>query len=318
MGSLRGLSPGGHIRVIAPAGAVRPERIALGLSLLRDRGFRVSLGRHVFDRDPQAPYLAGTDEDRLFDLHEAFIDASFEAVVCARGGYGVMRVLPGLDRRLLASHPKPLVGFSDVTALHAYLNQLCGMPSLHGPMLATVGASATAVGVATADTHTQVDGMVEALCGSGRTAFADLDVWRAGSAEGPLVGGNLSLVESLVGTPYLPTLRGGVLLLEEVGESAYRIDRMLSSLAMRGHLAELAGIVIGDTGSVGDWAVPRDRHASVIRHRLLALTEPYGTPVFGGLAIGHGHQNLTVPLGTLARLTDDGLLEVAGVVEPRA
>lgn len=302
----RAVPSGGHLRVIAPAGVLlKPELVRQGRAILEARGFRVSLAEglsaDVPRVDPGAPYLAGDDEQRARELMEAFTDPDIDAVICARGGYGAMRVLPLLDAEALRRHAKPLLGFSDITALHGFLAARAGVSSLHGPLLTTLPLHTQGVGEAS----------LEAVCralqvGDERVSFDGLTQIHGGDARGPLIGGNLSLVASLAGSPWFPPLDGAILFLEEVGEPAYRIDRMLTALRLNGTLSRLSGLVWGDPGVCGDRYVSAADLPGLTLSRLRALTADLGIPVAAGLPVGHGAQNLVLPFGTDAALCCEG------------
>ncbi len=289
---------GGHLRVVAPCGVVDPARLDRPRALLEAAGFTLSLSPSVSLRDPAAPYLAGDDHARARALTDAFLDPAVDGVVCARGGYGAMRLLPLLDPDLFARHPKPLLGFSDVTALHGFLNRCAGIASIHGPLLSTLGQHADPP-----DPAGSFDATLRALRGQDDLVAVDgLRALSDGEATGPLIGGNLSLIASLVGSPFFPALDGAILFIEEVGEAAYRVDRMLTGLALRGALSALAGLVIGDLEPVADAYVAADRFEAVTLERLRQLTDDLGVPVALGLPVGHGAMNRPLPFGTRATL----------------
>lgn len=244
----------------------------------------------------QTGFLAGSDAARLAELQQALADPSVEAVWCARGGYGLMRLLPALDLTAFARAPKLLIGFSDVTALHAWA-ALRSLPTVHGPVITHL------TDLPAAD--------VEALCAllEGRAATAELDGMAplvSGWATGRLIGGNLELVTRLLGTPYSFDPKGAVLLLEEIGERPYRVDRQLTQLELAGWWSALVGVVLGDFHQCGD---PTTR-PSVSE----VLTERFGhlpIPVVTGAPVGHGTRNRALPLGVPAELdADRGTLRV--------
>ena len=289
---VRPVPPGGTLRVVAPAGVVLGQALAAPLAALRCAGFDVQLGEHLRSVDPAAPYLAGTDAERARDLEAAFLDPDVDGIVCARGGYGSMRLFESLDPKRWSD--KPLVGFSDITAIHGWLATQVGTMSLHGPLLSTLSAHGP----------TALQTLVDALQGVPPPAVA-MEGLIAGRGEGPLVGGNLSLVASLVGTRWFPCLEGAVVFLEEIGEPAYRIDRMISSLMWRG-LGRAAAVVVGDVGFTGDRYVADCDLAQAVKRRLLDLLGPLGVPLAWGAPIGHRKQNITVPFGATGRLVVEG------------
>lgn len=290
--------------VIAPAGPVDPADYQAGLAILAGR-YRVV---QQYDADDPTsasagglPYLAGDDASRLRQLNRALRDPRVEAIFCARGGYGSMRILDGLDAEALARRKPPLVGFSDCTALHAWAARH-GVPSIHGPVVTQLGRL-----------HTDdVQALFDLLEGRALPHLTGLQPLTRGRATGPLFGGNLSLLSHLLGTPYLPELRGGILLLEEVDEVPYRIDRMLTHLRLCGLLHHVAGVVagafIGCDASQGRPQLPVAAR-TVLEDRLGDL----GIPVVLGAPVGHGDRNIALPLGLPVSVdADAGTLSVKG------
>jgi muramoyltetrapeptide carboxypeptidase len=273
------LRPGDAVAVVAPSGPFDRPQFELGLAVLATR-YRPVLGEHLFE---QQRYLAGPDAHRLSDLQQALDDGALKAVFAARGGYGAMRLLPGLRP---GPAPKALVGFSDTTALHL-LAQRHGLRSLHAPVLTQLGRSPPEV----------IDRLFAALEGRPLAPLQGTRTITPGEAEGPLLGGNLSVLTRLLGTPWFPSLRGAVLLLEDVGEQPYRLDRLLTHLSLAGALEGLAGLVVGElTGCEKDGADYSS--ADVVDE----LVRPLGIPAFAGLPVGHGALNFAVPLGARVRL----------------
>jgi muramoyltetrapeptide carboxypeptidase len=230
-------------------------------------------------------YLAADDKARALDLRNAWLDPQYAAVFCARGGYGVQRMLEYVDFDELVAVPKWFLGFSDITALHEPLNAR-GLVTLHGPMVAAVEQIENEVGRERLRALLFEPSLVTDLLapGGGRTVVG-------GVAEGRLLGGNLALLASSVGTPTYAPPAGVVVVLEEVDEAGYRVDRMLTQLLRAGWFEQVTGLVIGDFSGIQD---PLD----VVRERL----EPLGVPMVEGAAIGHVPLNLAVPLGMPVRL----------------
>lgn len=297
----RRLRAGATVAVVAPSGpAADGDRVRRGAEVLEGLGFRVVFGAHARDA---TGYLAGTDEDRAADLLDALERPDVDALIALRGGYGAMRTVLALDpgrlTGLAAVRPKPVVGFSDTTVLHAVLGRAAGWVTFHGPgvtSLATASPSA-------------VEALRQALCDPGPLAVPGAPLV-PGRAEGILVGGCLSLVASLLGTPWPLELDGAVLLLEEVDERPYAVDRMLTSLLAAGALDGVAAVALGaftrcearGLGPVID---------EVLRERLA----PLGVPVLAGLAVGHERDAVTLPLGVGAVVDAvAGRLEVAAGV----
>lgn len=280
--------------VVAPSGPVPRDRLAAGCALLRSWGLEVRVAPHVLDRHPRFAYLAGRDADRAEDLQRAWLDPEVAAVLCARGGYGATRVLELLDWTAMRSaSPKILAGFSDVTALQEAFAVRLGVATLHAPMVAN---SALLEDPATAE------GLRRALFTPEEAAtFAsrDTEPLAGGKAEGVTMGGCLSLLADIAGTAACRTdASGAILLLEDVGEECYRLDRLLTRLRRIGWLEGVAGIALGSWHDC-----PPD--AATIRAMLHDRLGDLGVPVLGGFAFGHGPQNLTLPLGVPAVLDAD-------------
>lgn len=285
---LRHLRPGDLVGVIAPAGPAAPERVVLVEPLFARHGLRARLYPSCHARDPQHDFLAGDDATRLADLHAAFADRDVAAVFCLRGGWGSARLLGGIDTALLRANPKPFVGFSDITALHALLARE-GLVGLHAPM---PGSNLVLEG--NEDDAQALFALLMQPLPAGHCfapALAD-DGWRVpGQASGRLVGGNLSIVASLLGTPWAWPMQDTILFLEDVSEALYRVDRMLTQLRHAGVLAGARGFLLG---SFTEDADPR----AVLAEHLAGL----GKPVLSGWPAGHARPNRTLPLGVQVTL----------------
>jgi muramoyltetrapeptide carboxypeptidase len=294
------LRPGDPVRVIAPASPFDPAAFEKGLAVL-DRRLGL-VPRMRADVTARRGYLAGDDARRVEEWREAVADPEAKAIFCARGGYGAMRILPAVDPAPLLEHPRMLVGFSDVTALHAALNR-AGVATVHGPVV-------TQLGRAPEDAIAHLEQLIFRRAprpgafdvpapGAGVVATRTL---RPGRASGPLVGGTLMILAHLLGTPFAPVLDGAILFLEEVGERPYRIDRCLTQLRLSGALDGVAGIAVGqftqcdDGGQLG---------LDVVRETALAL----GVPAIEGLPCGHVDENLALPFGARATLVAPDLGE---------
>ncbi|MFJ4918796.1 LD-carboxypeptidase [Streptomyces sp. NPDC088725] len=284
------LRPGARVAVVAPSGPVPAERLDAGLDLLRGWDLDPVVAPHVLDVHPRFRYLAGTDEDRARDLQEAWCDPSVEAVLCARGGYGVQRMTELLDwTAMRAAGPKVFVGYSDITALHEAFAVRMGLATLHGPMTGTVSFLK--------DARTQ-ESLRATLFEPESVRTLGLDTARAlvpGRARGVTLGGCVSLLAADLGTPYARSgAAGGLLLIEDVGEEPYRLDRVLTQLLRSGWLDGVAGIGLGSWAQCG----PYDEVRAVLLDRLGGL----GVPVVEELGFGHGETGLTMPLGVPAVL----------------
>lgn len=278
------LVAGAHIRVVAPAGRVTKDRLELGIHTLRKRGYQVTLGEHIWDQDG---YLAGCDQARAHDLEEALCDDAVDAVFLARGGWGTMRALALLSTtRISQARPKIVLGYSDITALHAYLNAR-GWVTFHGPVVEMDWDSkngSTALAVVSGETGALGDAPMEHLVQTGS--------WRDGSMH-RLVGGNLSVFCSMIGTSLLSPVAGRVLFLEEVQEAPYRIDRMMTQLRLAGVLQSVNAVIFGEaTRCVNN---PEIENYSA-RDVVIAQCQAAAVDLFWGLPAGHGPEKLTIPL----------------------
>jgi muramoyltetrapeptide carboxypeptidase len=278
------LSPGARVAIVAPAGPVPRDKLAAGAEILGER-YQLVHDERIFTR---TGYLAGSDGERLAELQRALDDPSLAAIFCARGGYGITRVLPGLDGAAFTRAPKPIVGFSDVTALHAWAARL-GVASLHAPVLTQLGV------VPRADAESLIALLEDPAPPPPLTGLRTL---APGSAGGRLVGGNLEVVSRLVGTPWALALDDTILLLEDVGERPYRIDRALTQLLESGAAARLRGVVVGELLDCVEKDGSGPDAETVIAERFATL----GVPVAAGAPIGHGARNRAVPLGARVQL----------------
>jgi len=294
------LRPGARIALVAPAGPLEDGAVDRAVDRVRAWGFEPVVGEHAHRRHG---YLAAPDPERAADFNTALRDDSVDAIWCLRGGYGVMRILDEIDWPALARRPRPVIGFSDNTALHLAIRRH-GVVSFHGPHPATEAL-----------TRFSADGLLRALTVAGPAGILPFPgggesakTLAGGVAEGPLVGGNLSLVASTLGTPYAVQAAGALLFLEEVGEATYRVDRLLSQLRLAGVLDSVAGIVLG-----GFTEVPDEGRENVpsIEAVLEDLLGGLGVPVAYGFPFGHVDDNWTLPVGVRARLdADAGTLEL--------
>jgi len=276
------------VAVIAPAGPFDRESFEAGIAVLRDR-YQVQYESGVFATHR---YLAGEDSRRLAELHDALTNPKIRGVFCARGGYGTLRLLA----RLAAADPllewtrqgrKPLVGFSDITALHQW-HQRHGLVSIHGPVTTQLAKQPL-------PTRERLFSLLESRVPRetlrGTTTFVD------GIAEGPLLGGNLSVLTRLLGTPFMPALDGAILLLEDLAERPYRLDRMWTHLELAGAFRNLGGIVLGTFNGC------EERDATYTSTEILRdLARATGLPCAAGFPVGHGDINEPVALGVRVRL----------------
>ncbi|WP_316781995.1 S66 peptidase family protein [Streptomyces sasae] len=286
------LTAGARIAVVAPSGPVAEERLQAGLDILRGWDLDPVVAPHVLAEDGELRYLAGSDADRAADLQRAWCDPAVSAVLCARGGYGAQRVVDLLDwEAMRAAGPKAFVGFSDATVLHEAFATRLGLATLYGP----VAAGADFVKSTEAQEHLRATlfapETVRTITGRG-TALV------AGRARGVTAGGCLTLLATGLGTPHThPGARGALLLLEDVGEAPYRLDRSITQLLRSGWLDGVAGILLGSWDRCG----PYERVRAVLADRLGGL----GVPVVEEFGFGHCEGALTMPLGVTAELDAD-------------
>ena len=284
------LAPGARVALLSPAGPIRGEpELDRAKANVQQLGCEPVVMPHAQAADG---YLAGSDAQRAKDLNDALADPTIDAIWCLRGGYGAMRLLDLIDYQAAARNPKPLIGFSDVTALHSAFNKLANVVTFHGPTarqnLSTFSTSSLELAL--------IRG--EESCGE----MPDATTLVKGSARGRLVGGNLALLAALIGTPYAPDYSGAILVIEDVNEASYRIDRMLTQLRLTGALSACAGIVFGQFTEVpkefGDevWTVSRV---------LADAAKRAGVPCVAGAPMGHVDEQWTIPLGAIAELDAD-------------
>jgi muramoyltetrapeptide carboxypeptidase len=285
------LNFGDTIGIIAPASPEDPSVIQKQIAALEKLHFKVKIGRHLYDR---YGYLAGRDADRADDLMDMFMDDSVKAIMCCRGGYGAMRILPYIDFTAIRKNHKIFIGYSDITTLLNNMALHCDLITFHGPMLTT---------------NLQDECTMKSLLGTlmkgtkpyqidnpPSTPFKFLG---SNSAEGMLVGGNLSLICSTIGTPYEIDMKDKILFIEEVGEVPYRVDRLLSQLALSGKLHSCKGFILGQFTDCS--AEKADKSLSleqVIEDRLLCLNKP----TILNLMSGHDYPKLTLPIGARVRM----------------
>jgi muramoyltetrapeptide carboxypeptidase len=282
------LKAGDTIGIVAPAGPFDEDLFDAGLSVIRDMGFGTKVNEGISER--HSGYLAGDDFHRAAQFNAMVTDEQVQAVMCARGGYGVLRILDLLDYDALASFAKPVIGFSDITALHRAILLRTGLKTFHGPMVTTLARS----------DQTSLGAWYESLTGRFDLvpAFSKMRVLKHGAAEGVLTGGNLATLCHLVGTQYGAPFSEAILLLEDVGEAPYRIDRMLTQMKLAGMFDGLKGLVVGTFEDCG----PADALDALITERFVDMD----IPIVSGAPIGHGIENLTVPLGVKVGLHTQG------------
>jgi muramoyltetrapeptide carboxypeptidase len=289
------LKKGDVIGIVSPASS--PDdftRIEQGVKYLESLGYRVKLGKHIFKR---YGYLSSTDDERADDLNEMFADEKVKAIICVRGGYGTPRLLDKVDYNLIKKKPKIFVGYSDITALQLAIFKKTGLVTFSGPMLAV-------------DIYSNFDGFAEDFFWRILTSRekkieiknpngVELNTLKSGKATGTLLGGNLSLIASIMGTKYQPSFNGSVLVIEDIGEEPYRIDRYLSQLKNSGVLYKINACILGQFTD----CAPKEPEKSLTLEQI--FNDYLGNlkiPVISNLSYGHIPQKLTLPLGARVRV----------------
>lgn len=285
----RPVRAGSRLAIVAPAGPFNEEAFCAGLGWLRER-YEVTHRPDIFAK---TGYLAGEDPRRLAELIEALADPTVDAIVCARGGFGTTRILPGIGESLIHAANKLVIGFSDITALHAIWAE-AGVRSVHAPMVAALGRAPEEI------RHQWIDTVEH----PGRARSWDLSVLNGSDREtgGILTGGNLAVLGALLGTEHQPRLSGRILFIEDVGERPYRVDRVLTSMKQAGLFDGLAGLIVGaftEAEPGADGVTTEDVFADHFANA------PF--PILTGFPAGHIDENVPIPFGAKARIAGNRL-----------
>jgi len=301
----RALKPGDTVAVVMPSTPVPdPDRLAVIRRTVEHFGLRLRLGKHVGKRTWN--FQQSIDE-RVEDLHAVFADPEVRAVLPVAGGYGAMQILDRLDYGLIRKNPKIFVGYSDITSLHLALGKLAGLVTFHGPMIMASFSEFSQTWYRKALFEPKPLGLIR---NSGDpNALRPAHPWRTvrgGKVRAPLAGGNLTLMSTTMGTPYEVDSKGKILLIEDVGEDTYSIDRMLTQLALAGKLQQAAGIVWGECGDCGPPVYrPSTATPFTLGETIDNILGRLNIPVLSGLTIGHTGDQVTLPLGIMATLDAD-------------
>lgn len=277
------LSSGDTIGIVAPAAPFNPDLFQKGISVLEVMGYRVYLPEGLSSKDR---FLAGPDAHRANLINQMFADPAIKGIFCARGGYGSLRILDLVDYGLIGQNPKIFIGFSDISALIGVMIDQCGLTAFHGPVITMLGKgnAETATSLKTVLTSTTP---IEIMASRG-------EVIRSGTCRGVVRGGNLATLCHLTGTPHAPKFRNSIVVLEDVGEAPYKIDRMLTQMCMAGCFEGMAGLALGTFSDCGDNGDVLDVVRDVFKNTDI--------PILAGLDVGHGPVNLTLPMGIPAVL----------------
>ena len=291
---LNRLNKNGKIGIIAPAFPPNAEKLRKGIDYLLGLGFELDLGDSLTARQG---YFSGSDSLRIDELHRMYADPSIDMIICARGGWGGLRLLDQIDYDLVKQNPKALVGYSDVTTLQLAFWHMSGVPSLSGPMVAVEMGSGilpfTAQNFWDQVNNTQSDFTYS-------FKEENIEVWQQGQAEGSLLGGCLSMVAHQLGTPYSPDYTGSILFIEDVGEQPYKIDRYLAQLRQAGVFDNINGLILGDFLDCED--EDADRGVVSLKELLQEYFADANFPVIYNFPYGHGMKKVTMPIGVQTKL----------------
>ncbi|MDE5419262.1 LD-carboxypeptidase [Labilibaculum sp. DW002] len=283
------LIKGDKIGIVSPAGKMDPEKVGIAVQKLEDVGYKVVLGNHVFDEKDQ---FAGSDMDRLSDFQKMLDDPEIKAILCSRGGYGCVRILEHLDFDLFMRNPKWIIGYSDITVFHSYLNNILGVESLHATMPINFPAEG--------DDNKSVRSLINTISGDQEDySISSHELNRIGQSEGELVGGNLSILYSLRGTVMDFETHGKILFIEDVGEELYHLDRMMRNLKIGGKLSELQALIVG---GMSEMKVGNPNFGKSAYEIINEVVEHYNYPVVYDFPAGHIKENWTLPMGRFLKL----------------
>lgn len=285
------LKKGDKIGIVAPAGKIDPEKVGLAVNKLEEIGFKVVLGKHVFDEYNQ---FAGTDIHRLYDFQSMLNDPEIKAILCARGGYGSVRILEHIDFDWFIRNPKWIIGYSDITIFHTYINNILEIESLHSTM---------PVNFPDTGENKSLTSMVNAIMGNVEDYEIESNkLNRVGNAEGELMGGNLSILYSLRGTKIDFETYEKILFIEDVGEELYHLDRMMQNLRLGDKLADIKGLIVG---GMSDMKAGNPDFGKTAYQIINEAVQAYSYPVVYGFPAGHILENWALPLGRYVKLSVD-------------
>ena len=288
------LKKGDTLAIIAPAGQLQePQKFAKGISLLEEMGFSVKFPRDLW---PGNDYLADSDENRAHEFNTFINDPETAGLISMRGGFGCLRMLDKIDLGQIAGHPKTILGFSDISILHNYLHTRTGLVCFHGPVLTSLATL----------TSPALERLYHSLTGQWRTPIhtRKIEILRDGpTSSGKLLGGNLTSLVTLLGTPYDFSWDSGVIFLEDINEPPYKIDRMLTQLFLAGKFNNLSGLILGDFSlSSHEDTLEKIRYREQVWMRILELTGRFAYPVWANIPVGHCPDNYTLPLGATVEM----------------
>lgn len=276
------IQKGNTIGLITPSSPLKPGSLDVGIRFLEENGFKIKLGKHIND---SMRFLAGNDADRAKDFMDFVQDSQVKAIIATRGGQGSQRLLPLLDYNIIRSHPKIVVGFSDTTALQLGLLTKAGLASYTGFTL-------------TVDINALIEKTLLSCLKGESYQITDGTPVHPGVIEAPIVGGNLSLLASLIGTPYQPNFKGNILLLEDVGVEPYNVDRMISHLDLAGVFDQISGIIIGEFED----CISKNPDGGTIEDVINEWSHRFRVPCLKDFPYGHGERRCVLPIGKRIKL----------------
>lgn len=293
----KALKLGDTIGLIAPSSPTSKENVEKAKEKLMEMGFKVKMGKSPYET---YGYLSGTDEIRANDINEMFSDSEVDGIICLRGGYGTPRILDLIDYEIIKNNPKVFVGYSDITGLHIAFNQKGDLVTYHGPM----AVSDMIENFSDFSKENLLNTIMknEAIGKLSNPEGEKISTINGGIGEGTILGGNLSLIVSTLGTPYEIDVKGKILFIEEIGEDTYKIDRMINQLRLSGKLKECEGIVLGDFKNC---EVSKHPETLTLEQIFNDHIKPTGKPTIYNLQAGHCEPMVTLPFGVAARLDAD-------------